>query len=89
MDGKFQVGLFHKRGLIFLSIKEILHLKTIIVYSAIGAESLRIATASNTLTVCKFIKKRPHPTQVFSCEYCEIFKNGFFYRTYPVVLSDE
>ena len=23
-------------------------------------------------------------TQVFSCEYCEIFKNTFFYRTPPV-----
>ena len=28
------------------------------------------------------------PTQVFSCEYCEIFKNSFFYRTPPVVDFD-
>ena len=27
------------------------------------------------------------PTQVFSCEVCEIFKNGFFYRTPPVASS--
>ena len=26
-------------------------------------------------------------TQVFSCEYCEIFKNSFFYRTPPVAAS--
>ena len=26
------------------------------------------------------------PTQVFSCEYCEIFENSFFYRT-PLVLA--
>ena len=25
--------------------------------------------------------------QVFSCEYCEIFKNNFFYRTFPVAAS--
>ena len=24
------------------------------------------------------------PTQVFSCEFCEIFKNSFFYRKPPV-----
>ena len=28
------------------------------------------------------------PTQVFSCEYCEIFKNSFFYRT-PLVAASE
>ena len=27
-----------------------------------------------------FIKKYT-PTQLFFCEYCEIFKNRFFYRT--------
>ena len=27
------------------------------------------------------------PTQVFSCEYCEIFKNSFFYRTPQVTDS--
>ena len=29
------------------------------------------------------------PTQVFSCEIFEIFKNTFFYRTPPVAASDE
>ena len=29
------------------------------------------------LISCNFIKKKT-PTQVFSCEYCEIFKNSFF-----------
>ena len=28
----------------------------------------------------KFIKKETL-TQVFSCEFCEIFENNFFYRT--------
>ena len=32
------------------------------------------------LKSCIFIKKET-PTQLFSCEYCEIFKNSFFYRT--------
>ena len=26
-------------------------------------------------------KKKKTPTQVLSCEFCEIFKNTFFYRT--------
>ena len=29
---------------------------------------------------CNFIKKEPL-TQVFSCEFCKIFKNTFLYRT--------
>ena len=32
---------------------------------------------------CKFIKKESL-AQVFSCEFCEISKNTFFYRTPPV-----
>ena len=28
--------------------------------------------------------KRESQAQVFSCEFCEIFKNTFFYRTLPV-----
>ena len=27
------------------------------------------------------------PTQAFSCEFCQIFKNTFFYRTPPVTVS--
>ena len=30
---------------------------------------------------CNFIKKSLQNTGEFYCEYCEIFKNGFFYRT--------
>ena len=33
-----------------------------------------------------FIKKET-PTQMFSCEYCKISKNNFFYRTSPVAAS--
>ena len=29
------------------------------------------------------------PTRMFSCEYCEIFKNSFCYRTPPVAASVE
>ena len=32
---------------------------------------------------CNFIKKET-PAQVFSCEFCEIFKNTHFYKTSPV-----
>ena len=33
-----------------------------------------------------FIKKETL-AQVFSCEFCEIFKNTFYYRTPPVAAS--
>ena len=36
--------------------------------------------------VCNFIKKET-PTQVFSCEFCEIFKNTSFYGTLPAAAS--
>ena len=29
------------------------------------------------------------PTQVFSCEFCEIFNNTFFQRTTPIAASGE
>ena len=32
-----------------------------------------------------YLKKSP--TQVFSCEYCKLFKNSFFYRTPQVTAS--
>ena len=35
---------------------------------------------------CNFIEKETL-TQVFSCEFCEIFKNTFFHRTPPVAAS--
>ena len=35
---------------------------------------------------CNFLKKET-PAQVFSYEFCEIFKNTFFYRTPPVAAS--
>ena len=35
---------------------------------------------------CNFIKKETL-AQVFSCEFCEISKNTFFYRTPPVAAS--
>ena len=35
---------------------------------------------------CNFIKKEAL-AQVFSCEFCEIFKNTYFYRTPPVAAS--
>ena len=35
---------------------------------------------------CNFIKKETQ-AQVFSCEFCEIFKNSLFYRTPPVAAS--
>ena len=39
------------------------------------------------MKVCNFIKKVT-PTQVFSCQYYEIFKNSFFYWTLPVAATE-
>ena len=39
-----------------------------------------------TRGACNFIKKETL-AQVFSCEFFEIFKNTFFYRTSPVAAS--
>ena len=38
------------------------------------------------LQACNFIKKE-NLVEVFSCEFCEIFKYNFSYRTYPVAAS--
>ena len=35
----------------------------------------------------KFTGKQVQLAQVFSCEFCEIFKNIFFYTTPPVAAS--
>ena len=34
-------------------------------------------------------RKTPVPKTLFSCEFCEIFKSIFFYRTIPVAASEE
>ena len=39
-------------------------------------------------SACIFIKKETL-AQVFSCKFCEIFKNIFFYRTPPVAASNQ
>ena len=41
---------------------------------------------SLSYSLCNFIKKETL-AQVFSCEFCEIFKNNFFKRTPPVAAS--
>ena len=45
---------------------------------------------AGTLITCVFIKKEI-PTQVFSCEYCEIFKNSFLMEQFLfiIVLCDD
>ena len=37
----------------------------------------------------KVVGLKETPTQVFSCEICEIFKNSFFNRTPPVEIDNE
>ena len=53
----------------------------------LGSKNLRTKDQNETATVaalaCNFIKKET-PAQVFSCEFCEISKNTFSYRTPPV-----
>ena len=40
-----------------------------------------------SLNTCNVVKETP--TQVFSCEICEVFKNTCFYRTPPVAASEQ
>ena len=43
--------------------------------------------ANHRLETCNFVKKETL-TQVFSCEFCKIDKNTFYYRTLLVAASD-
>ena len=45
----------------------------------------RQTLANHRLEACNFIKKETL-AQVFSCEFCEIYKNTFYYRT-PLVAA--
>ena len=45
----------------------------------------RQTLANHRLGACNFIKKGTL-AQVFSCEFCEIYKNAFHYRT-PLVAA--
>ena len=45
-------------------------------------------TGLRSLSLLNFIKKETL-AQVFSCEFCEIFKNNNFYRTPLVAASEE
>ena len=46
----------------------------------------RQTLANHRLEACNFIKKETL-AQVFSCEFCEIYKNTFYYRTPLVAVS--
>ena len=46
-------------------------------WATIYLEAFICRCSSKCPETCSFIKKTP-PTQVFSCEMCEIFKNAFF-----------
>ena len=69
----------------YFNFIQVMYLKTVIAYSAAGAKSLRTARAraSNNPEDLQ-LYCRETPMQVFSFEYCEIFKSSFFYRTTPV-----
>ena len=45
----------------------------------------RQTLANHRPEACNFIKKKAL-AQVFSCEFCEIYKNAFYYRT-PLVAA--
>ena len=45
----------------------------------------RQTLANHRPAACNFIKKE-NLAQVFSCEFCEIYKNAFYYRT-PLVAA--
>ena len=67
-------------------------------YSLVSEEAIRRCSSKNAfLKISQYSQKntcvrvsfycKETPAQVFSCEYSEIFKNRFFYRTPPVASS--
>ena len=42
----------------------------------------------NKVAVCNFIKKETLAQVLFSCEFCDISKNTFSYRTPPAAASE-
>ena len=54
--------------------------------SASKAARILVHAITPEIRACNFIKKET-PTQSFSCEFSEIFKNNFFNRTPPVAAS--
>ena len=51
------------------------------------SESLFYKVAGLRPQACNFIERNTL-AQVFSCEFCKIFKNNFFYRAPPVASSE-
>ena len=52
----------------------------------ISQDSQENASARVSFFKKKSVKKETL-AQMFSCEFCEIFKNNYFYRTPPVLAS--
>ena len=48
---------------------------------------VRQNSRENTCTRASFLTKKNTLAQVFSCQFCEIFKNTYFYRTLLVATS--
>ena len=61
--------------------------KTEAVTERCSAKQVFLKTSQN-LQNCNFIKKETL-AQVFSCEFCDISKNTFSYRTTPVATSEK
>ena len=54
--------------------------------ASMGRLFRKVQQSSVQPQACNFIKKET-VAQVFSCEFCEISKSTFFYRTPPVAAS--
>ena len=50
---------------------------------------MSLTLQENTCAVLDTLFNKETPTQVFSCEICEIFKNTFSYRTSLVAASGQ
>ena len=78
VQGKLSEAAVHRSSskLVFLKISQYLQETPVL-------ESLFYKAAG--LKVCIFIKKEI-PTQVFSCEYCEIFKSSFLMEHFLFII---
>ena len=77
----------HINGTIIISDKSSVSTEAVARRRSLKKVFLNISQNSqeNTCARVTFLKTLP---QVFSSEFCKIFKNTFFYRTPPVAASD-
>ena len=83
-EGHFITLLYHK----IEAVVQRCSVKKVFLKISQNSQENTYAKGSFFLFFCNFIKKETLAL-VLSCEFCEIFKNNYFYRTPPMAASDK